>query len=157
GVGEVVVLGDLVEHARHLRRILVQVCPHGAHCLTIRTRRRTRRINYLLMSANFADPAHTPLVARTVAIADPGDLLDYLPSPTAADALAWVRGGTGVVGIGERMRITTAGMDRFTEADSAFAELVSRAVVRDDVARPGTGPIAFGSFAFSGHSEAGGV
>lgn len=109
------------------------------------------------MSANFASPAPAPLVARTQAIPDPGDLLNYLPSPDPRGVLAWVRGGKGLIGIGETLRITTSGQHRFEEADSAFADLAARAVIRDDVNRPGTGPLAFGSFAFSGNSPAGGV
>src|SRR5699024_10893048 len=52
---------------------------------------------------------------------------------------------------------STAGMSRFADADRAFAELSARAVIRDDVDRPGSGPVAFGSFSFSGASSAGGV
>src|SRR5690625_5376731 len=109
------------------------------------------------MSADFASPAPAPLVARTRAIPDPGDLLSYLPTPDAAGALAWVRRGKGLIGIGETLRITTSGRGRFAEADAAFADLAARAGIRDDVNRPGTGPLAFRSFAFSGASPAGGV
>ncbi len=110
-----------------------------------------------MMVANNANLAHPPLVARTTEIEDPGDLLDYLPSPDPDRILAWVRGGMGVIGIGEAMRITTGGGERFADADGAFAELCSGSRIRDDVGRPGTGLIAFGSFAFSRHSTAGGV
>lgn len=109
------------------------------------------------MSANSVSPAPAPLVARTQAIPDPGDLLSYLPTSDASGILAWVRRGKGLIGIGETLRITTSGRGRFAEADSAFAEIAARAIIRDDVNRPGTGPLAFGSFAFSGDSPAGGV
>lgn len=109
------------------------------------------------MSANHANPAHLPLVARTIGIDDPGDLLDYLPSPDPHRILAWVRAGNGVIGIGEAMRITTTGAERFSDADDAFDQVSSRAAIRDEVNRPGTGLIAFGSFAFSRKSSAGGV
>lgn len=108
------------------------------------------------MSANLAARA-APLVARTQEIPDPGDLLDYLPSPSAARTLAWVRGGKGLIGIGETLRIATSGTNRFAEADDAFEEISARAVIRDEVGRPGTGPVAFGSFAFSRRAEAGGA
>ncbi|HLS02452.1 MAG TPA: isochorismate synthase [Beutenbergiaceae bacterium] len=101
-------------------------------------------------------PAAQPLVARTVAIDDPGDLLDLLPSPNPAHTLAWVREGKGIIGIGQTMRIDSHGPTRFTMADEQFAAIASQAVIRDDVRRPGTGPIGFGSFAFSRHSPAGG-
>src|SRR5699024_10625967 len=92
------------------------------------------------MSADFASPAPAPLVARTRAIPDPGDLLSYLPNPDAAGALAWVRHGKGLIGIGATLRITTSGRGRFAEADAAFAELAARAVIRDDVDRPAPAP-----------------
>jgi menaquinone-specific isochorismate synthase len=99
-------------------------------------------------------PATVPLVARTVAVPDPGPLLDVLPRQ---DALAWVRRGEGLVAWGEAARVTTSGPDRFAVAGRAWRELSRHAVVRDDVGLPGTGPVAFGSFAFAGSSDAGGV
>ncbi|MGZ4602531.1 MAG: isochorismate synthase [Kineosporiaceae bacterium] len=99
-------------------------------------------------------PAGAPLVARTVPLADPGPLLALLP---AEGALAWVRRGEGLVGWGSAIRVHTPGPDRFTAAEDAWAELTRHAVVRDEVGLPGTGAVAFGSFAFSPHSAAGGV
>jgi menaquinone-specific isochorismate synthase len=99
-------------------------------------------------------PAVAPLVARTVPLPDPGPLLDLLP---ARSALAWVRRGEGLVGWGEAMRVSTSGPDRFTSAQRAWARVVSRSIVRDEVRLPGTGAVAFGSFAFSPGSAAGGV
>src|SRR5437763_8543013 len=99
-------------------------------------------------------PARAPLVARTVPLADPGPLLALLP-PDAA--LAWVRRGEGLVGWGSAARIRTAGEGRFAAAEAAWDELTRHAVVRDEVGLPGTGPVAFGSFAFSPRSPAGGV
>lgn len=96
-----------------------------------------------------------PLVARTVPAPDlPANLLDLLPQ---AGGIAWVRRGDGMVAWGEVTRITASGSDRMRTADAAWAELAARAVVRDEVGVPGTGPIAFGSFAFADHSPAGGV
>ena len=99
-------------------------------------------------------PAPERLVARTVAIRDPGPLLGLLPT---SGPLAWVRRGEGLVAWGEVLRINTAGADRFAAARSAWARLTSHAVVRDEVGLPGSGPVAFGSFAFSPDSPAGGV
>ncbi|GAB3272798.1 isochorismate synthase [Kineosporia babensis] len=99
-------------------------------------------------------PALAPLVARTVTISDPGPLLELLPP---GPALAWVRRGEGLVGWGEAMRVTGTGAERFTSAKRAWAEVASRSVIRDEVRLPGTGPVAFGSFAFSPDSAAGGV
>jgi menaquinone-specific isochorismate synthase len=99
-------------------------------------------------------PALLPLVARTVPIPDPGRLLELLP---ARAALAWVRRGEGLVGWGEAARVSTAGPDRFADAQRAWSQMMAHSVVRDEVRLPGTGPVAFGSFAFSPKSEAGGV
>jgi menaquinone-specific isochorismate synthase len=99
-------------------------------------------------------PATLPLVARTVSLPDPGPLLELLP---ARAALAWVRRGEGVVGWGEAARVSTSGPDRFADAQHAWSQLMGRSVVRDEVRLPGTGPVAFGSFAFSPKSAAGGV
>lgn len=82
------------------------------------------------------------------------DLLALLP----ADApLAWVRRGDGLVAWGEALRIEVGGAARFADAQAAWRDLVAHAVVRDEVGVPGTGPVAFGSFAFDDLSPAGGV
>jgi len=94
------------------------------------------------------------LVARTVPLEDPGPLLALLPQDSP---LAWVRRGEGVVGWGAATVVRTGGVQRFAEAGAAWAELTRHAVVRDEVGLPGTGPLAFGSFAFSPRSPAGGV
>jgi menaquinone-specific isochorismate synthase len=99
-------------------------------------------------------PATLPLVARTVALPDPGPLLELLPAQTA---LAWVRRGEGLVGWGEAVRVSTSGPDRFADAQQAWSRLIARSVIRDEVRLPGTGPVAFGSFAFSPDSPSGGV
>src|SRR4051812_44165078 len=99
-------------------------------------------------------PAAAPLVARTVPLADPGPLLALLPRE---GALAWLRRGEGIVGWGSAVTIPTSGPERFADAERAWARLTRYAVVRDEVGLPGTGPVAFGSFAFSPHSPAGGL
>ncbi|RFU39123.1 isochorismate synthase, partial [Actinomadura logoneensis] len=91
---------------------------------------------------------HAPgrLVVRTTPVADPGDLLARLPHPTA---LAWVREGDGLVGWGEAARLELpGGHDRFAAADAWLREMFGSAEVDDPLGRPGTGPVAFGSFGF---------
>ncbi|OZB50477.1 MAG: isochorismate synthase [Cellulomonas sp. 14-74-6] len=116
-----------------------------------------------------------PLVVRTVPLDDlaqprgsgPGapsaagdladraaDLLGLLP---AEAPLAWVRRGDGLVAWGEAMRVEVHGSDRFAAAEHAWHQMLAHAVVRDEVRLPGTGPVAFGSFAFDDDSPAGGV
>jgi menaquinone-specific isochorismate synthase len=88
------------------------------------------------------------LVARTVAV----------PAETAADLIAllptdapvsWVRRREGLVGWGVAASARTTGPTRFTDAAKWWAELVARSTVTDGVGEPGTGLVAFGSFAFS--------
>ncbi len=133
------------------------------------------------MSTTASAPAERlphPLVVRTVpldalapgAVADPSgehlpdpaDLLDLLPAPGAqraqgAPPLAWVRRGDGLVAWGEVLRFEVAGADRFADAERAWHDVLAHAVVRDEVRLPGSGPVAFGSFAFDDESAAGGV
>jgi menaquinone-specific isochorismate synthase len=91
------------------------------------------------------------LVVRTVPVPDPGDLIARLP---VADALAWVRHGDGLVGWGAAAKITLpAGQDRFVTGEKWLREVFDSACVTDEVALPGTGPVAFGSFTFDPTSD----
>ena len=117
---------------------------------------RAHRIG-AMSTAPAGNPAPAPLLARTVPIADPGDLLDLLPRPDAADAVSWVRRGDGLVGWGVAARVDTHGATRMVDADAWWRATADAMVVRDDVRVPGTGPVAFGSFAFSRHSATGGT
>ncbi|MBI9113959.1 isochorismate synthase [Sanguibacter suaedae] len=103
-------------------------------------------------------PGPATLVVRTTAVddldADPGALVRLLPRDAP---LAWVRRGDGLVAWGEAARVETSGPDRFADAERAWAALRERAIVRDEVWLPGSGPVAFGSFAFDDRSAAGGV
>ena len=84
-------------------------------------------------------------------IPDPGDLLARLPGQAA---LAWVRHGEGLAGWGESARITIpAGEDRFTAGEKWLRELFDGAAVTDELAVPGSGPVAFGSFTFDPASD----
>lgn len=90
------------------------------------------------------------LVASTVPVTAPDDLIARLPHPTA---LAWVRDGDGLVGWGEAARVVVpAGEDRFAWARRWLSDLFDAATVEDPLRLPGTGPVAFGSFAFDAKS-----
>ncbi len=65
------------------------------------------------------------------------------------DVLCWTRREAGLVGFGEIARFTGSGPERFLEADIWWRHLVLEAEIEDAVECPGTGPVAFGSFAFS--------
>ena len=90
------------------------------------------------------------LTVATVRIADPGPLLDLLP---ADRPLAWVSGGEGLVGWGEATRFEVTGPDRFAAAQQWWQDLTAAAEVTDDVNVPGSGLVAFGSFAFDAGSS----
>jgi menaquinone-specific isochorismate synthase len=59
-----------------------------------------------------------------------------------------VSGGDGLVGWGEVARLEVAGPERFSLARAWWARTAASFVVHDDVGLPGSGPVAFGSFAF---------
>lgn len=83
-----------------------------------------------------------PLDAETF----PGGLPSFL---VRDDVLCWTRREAGLVGFGEIARFTTTGPERFLEADIWWRHQVLEADIQDSVCCPGTGPVAFGSFAFS--------
>lgn len=88
-------------------------------------------------------PPGPPWRAKTIAIGDPGPLEAFLPSGAA---LAWLRRGDGMVGIGEVARLEGATP---AEADAWWREIV--AAVHSDSELPGvgaTGPVVFASFPF---------
>ncbi len=90
------------------------------------------------------NPVAPRLRVRTVAVPDPGPLVALLPE---TDALAWIRGGDGMVAWGEVVRHKAASPD---EAEEWWAGLVASSdeVSELDVALPGSGLVAFGSFVF---------
>ena len=73
-------------------------------------------------------------------------LLQLLPDRSA---VSWVRDGAGLVGWGVAARYETAGQHRFHDADTWWHELCAAADVDDELGLPGTGPVAFSSFAFA--------
>ena len=87
------------------------------------------------------------LVVRTVETTSQAALVELLPGDDAL--VTWVRRGEGLVGWGVAAQVRTSGPTRFSDADKWWAETVARAQVRDDVNEPGTGLVAFGSFAFA--------
>jgi menaquinone-specific isochorismate synthase len=74
------------------------------------------------------------------------NLFSQLPS---ASVLSWVRGGEGLVAYGEYARLEVSGPDRFSQASAWWREQVRTFRTYDNVRESGTGPMAFGSFAFS--------
>jgi menaquinone-specific isochorismate synthase len=96
--------------------------------------------------------ADARLVSRTDPLDDVPELIARLP---ATGGVAWIRAGEGFVGWGEAARIRVGtGPGRFKRAAAVVEELLGTAEVDDAVAGWGTGPIAFGSFAFDPDSPA---
>jgi menaquinone-specific isochorismate synthase len=85
------------------------------------------------------------LVAWSVEVDDPGDLLSWLP---AGDAFAFLRGGDGVVGWGEAVRLPSTSIRSGDRLAADVASLLSRITVRDDVGLAGSGPVALASLTF---------
>jgi menaquinone-specific isochorismate synthase len=73
------------------------------------------------------------------------DLIDALP---AVGGLCWSRRGEGLVGWGIAARLQVRGVERFSRAQRWWTEFCERTAIDDSVSVPGTGPIAFASFAF---------
>jgi menaquinone-specific isochorismate synthase len=94
------------------------------------------------------------LVAWSVEVGDPGDLLSWLP---AGKAFAFLRGQDGIVGWGEAARLPAGPRARSAgEVAHDVAELLGSMTVRDDVELPGSGPVAIASLVFD-PAEAGSV
>jgi menaquinone-specific isochorismate synthase len=85
---------------------------------------------------------------RTVRLdlAEATRLLDLVP---ADRPVTWLRRADGLVGWGVAAEVRTRGATRFADADKWWRETTARAEVHDDVVEPGTGPVAFGTFAFA--------
>ncbi len=78
-------------------------------------------------------------------IDESAELLSLLPSH---DAVSWVREGEGLVGWGEAARYEVSGTERFSRATRWWSRVCATAQVSDSVMQPGSGPVAFSSFAF---------
>jgi menaquinone-specific isochorismate synthase len=86
------------------------------------------------------------LVAWTVEVDDPGDLLSWLPD---GHAFAFLRGRDGIVGWGEAARVVTTSPARTGDELAAdVADLLGRITTRDDVGVAGTGAVAMTSLVF---------
>ena len=85
------------------------------------------------------------LKVTTRPIPDAGDLLRRIPNDSP---VAWVRNGDGLVGWGVAARLEVSGRERFSRTQRWWSQLCAAAVIDDTVAMPGTGAVAFGSFAF---------
>ncbi len=102
-------------------------------------------------AAPAAHPAADVLRVVTETVPDPGPLLPYAEPGTPLVAL---RRGDGIVGVGETLRLEYRGPDRIAEAAAQWRSVSDLAHVDDPVRRPGSGLVAFGTFAFADDSGA---
>lgn len=93
----------------------------------------------------------TVLEAETAPLDDVRQLIPFLDSRTP---LLWLRKGEGMAAVGEVLRLDFSGPDRIQQASAAWRATAAAAVVDDGVRTPGTGLVAFGTFAFDDQSTA---
>ncbi len=67
--------------------------------------------------------------------------------------LLFVRGGEGVAGFGEALRLEFSGRDRLRQAADAWRRVAAAADIDDPVGLSGSGLIAFGAFTFDDASD----
>nr|WP_217499279.1 isochorismate synthase [Leifsonia sp. C5G2] len=89
--------------------------------------------------------------AETAPLDDVRQLIPFLDSRTP---LLWLRKGEGMAAVGEVLRLEFSGPDRIQQASAAWRATAAAAVVDDAVRTPGTGLVAFGTFAFDDESTA---
>lgn len=90
-------------------------------------------------------PDQEHLTFRTRALEHDLELLQHLPNE---NPLAWVRGGEGLIGWGVAARLQVRGDETFSRTQRWWNQLLTNAHIEDTVSLPGTGPVAFASFAF---------
>lgn len=108
----------------------------------------------LIMSADSSVLSSSDLSGAVPVLTSVTFEYDQAPDTLIADSirhssLVWTRRGRGIVGFGSAARLSTNGEDRFIDARAWFKQLISAAQIEDPISRPGSGLIAFGSFAFS--------
>jgi len=102
------------------------------------------------------DPAqalHAPAPLHAITVEVPRTLEGLLAEAVPDTALAFVRGGEGLVGHGTAAVAYARGPERIATLRTWFARVTAGATVQDEVGRPGTGLAAFATFAFSHASD----
>ena len=103
------------------------------------------------------NPPALTLTTRELSLAeintDSFKLLEHLPE----NPLAFIRGGDGIIGFGEAARLESRPSSgeapgRIADLAEQWRSLVALAEVSDELQLPGTGLVAFGTFAFSDDS-----
>ena len=142
-IGAVVSRGDVVEHRRDVLWGLVQ--SRSRHARIVAEDKHHRSPYPDQVHRTQPETTAPKLIATTRPIADVDDLLAALPR---IGGLCWMRRGEGLVGWGIAAKLQVRGVERFSRAQRWWTELCDRFMIEDSVSVPGTGPIAFASFAF---------
>lgn len=90
-----------------------------------------------------------PLAVETTPVDVPAALI---PLTDPATPLLWQRKGQGLAGIGEALRLEFSGPERMRDAAEAWRAICAAATIVDPVGAPGSGLVAFGTFAFADDS-----
>lgn len=90
-------------------------------------------------------PGGAPLVATTVAVAETPDLLAVAADPAG---VGWRSEARALAGIGEALRIELPGGLADREGVRRVAAALEAIDCRDELQRPGTGPVAFAALPF---------
>ena len=106
------------------------------------------------MTATATTPRASSATALSVETTPLDDVRQLIPFLDSRRPLLWLRRGEGLAGVGEALRLEFSGAGRMRAAAEAWSEVVSRASVIDPIAKPGTGLVAFGTFAFDDESAA---
>jgi menaquinone-specific isochorismate synthase len=80
------------------------------------------------------------------------DVRSLIALVDATNPLLWLRKGRGLAGIGSALRLEFDGPTRMQDAATAWREVAAAATVSDPLRMPGTGLVAFGTFAFADRS-----
>jgi menaquinone-specific isochorismate synthase len=109
------------------------------------------------VKSEFVTRTAAPVQALTVETTPLDDVRQLIPFLDARHPLLWLRRGEGIAGVGDALRLEFSGPTRVTDAAEAWRSLAAAATVTDPVGVPGTGLVAFGTFAFADESEAASV
>lgn len=82
----------------------------------------------------------------------PTSSLDFLAQLPTSGFACWVRGRSGLVGIGRRLRLHARGEHRFHDLARQWDDLVAAAVVDDRVSLMGSGLVGFSAISFAADS-----
>lgn len=94
------------------------------------------------------DAAHSPFGSEL-----PTGSSEFLRLLPESGFTCWVRESSGLVGWGELARFTASGPDRAGALDRQWREFLVDADITDEVGLFGSGPVTFGSLAFSDDSR----